>query len=299
MVTKAAGASLRKLGSTLVTPCSTRKRRKGSLLSSPLSSHVITHLREIPESDEDLDGDDLSDDNVSDTVSVESVEEDDEEVANNLLHAASAGCNLLIPELHLTSFIRKNFCCLKCKAPIAEKNLRTVNVGCACNLFWKCSDLKCDASDKIIAKQSTKEVSGLYKRYHPDVAVRLGDYDINRQIVLACQQSGGGARMASTFAGVMSLSNRSIWLNNFTHVEQMIGMTQIRIGKEIIHTNLQNEIAASPMDLTLNKAKVTLMIDGGWDQRASGKAYNSSSGRVVSVGPRTNKVCGLVYYSKR
>jgi hypothetical protein len=53
------------------------------------------------------------------------------------------------------------------------------------------------------------------------------------------------------------------------------------------------------MDLELNKAKLTLMMDGGWDQRASGKAYNSSSGRVVSVGPRTNKVCGLVYYSKR
>ena len=97
----------------------------------------------------------------------------------------------------------------------------------------------------------------------------------------------------------MSLSNCSIWINNYTHVEQMIGKTQIRIGKEIIHTNLQNEIAASPMDLTLNKAKVTLMIDGGWDQRASGKAYNSLSGRVVSVGPGTNKVCGLVYYSKR
>jgi hypothetical protein len=59
--------------------------------------------------------------------------------------------------------------------------------------------------------------------------------------------------------------------------------------------NLQNEIAASPMDLTW-----TSMIDGGWDQRASGKAYNSLSGSVVFVGPRTNKVCGLlVYYSKR
>jgi hypothetical protein len=98
MVTKAARASLRKLGSTLVTPLSTRKRRKGSLLSSPLSLHVITHLQEIPESDKELDGDDLSDDNVSETVSVESSEEDDEEVTNNLLHAASAGCNLLIPE---------------------------------------------------------------------------------------------------------------------------------------------------------------------------------------------------------
>jgi hypothetical protein len=70
-------------------------------------------------------------------------------------------------------------------------------------------------------------------------------------------------------------------------------------GKKIISSNLQEEIALSPMDLELNKAKVTLMMDGGWDQHASGRAYNSSSGRVVSVGPKTNKVCGLVYYSKR
>ena len=50
--------------------------------------------------------------------------------------------------------------------------------------------------------------------------------------------------------------------------------------KKIISSNLQEEIALSPMDLELNKAKVTLMMDGGWDQRASGRAYNSSSGRV-------------------
>jgi hypothetical protein len=97
----------------------------------------------------------------------------------------------------------------------------------------------------------------------------------------------------------MSLSHLSIWLDNFSEVEQMIGRTQIRLGKKIISSSLQKEIALSPMDLELNKAKVTLMMDGGWDQRAFGRAYNSSSGRVVSVSPRTNKVCGLVYYSKR
>jgi hypothetical protein len=79
----------------------------------------------------------------------------------------------------------------------------------------------------------------------------------------------------------------------------MIGKAQIRLGKTIISLNLQKEIALSPMDLELNKAKLTLVMDGGCDQRASGKSYNSSPGRVVSAGPRTNKVCGLVYYSKR
>ena len=71
------------------------------------------------------------------------------------------------------------------------------------------------------------------------------------------------------------------------------------MGKKIMEENLQAEIAASPVDTSINKGKVTLMMDGGWDQRASGKAYNSASGRVVSVGGRTKKVCYLVYYSKR
>jgi hypothetical protein len=68
---------------------------------------------------------------------------------------------------------------------------------------------------------------------------------------------------------LMSLSRRSIWLDNFTDVEQEIGKAQIALGKKIIKENLQEEILLSPMDLELNKAKVTLMMDGGWDQRAS------------------------------
>jgi hypothetical protein len=53
--------------------------------------------------------------------------------------------------------------------------------------------------------------------------------------------------MTSTFGGLTSLSRRSIWLDNFSEVEQMIGKTQIRLGKKIISSNLQEEIALSPM----------------------------------------------------
>jgi hypothetical protein len=69
--------------------------------------------------------------------------------------------------------------------------------------------------------------------------------------------------MASTFGGLISVSRRSIWLDNFTDVEQEIGKAQIALGKKIIKENLQEEISLSPMDLELNKAKVTLMMDGG------------------------------------
>ena len=81
------------------------------------------------------------------------------------------------------------------------------------------------------------------------------------------------------------------------NVEQMIGRAQILLGKTNIKANLQNEIAVCPIDPVLNKVKITLMMDGGWEQCAPGKAYSSSSGHVLSVGGRTKKVCFLVYYT--
>jgi hypothetical protein len=59
-----------------------------------------------------------------------------------------------------------------------------------------------------LARQSTKEAPGQFKKKRPELAFFLGNYDINRQLILACQQSGGGSRMAPSFACVMSISCR-------------------------------------------------------------------------------------------
>jgi hypothetical protein len=48
----------------------------------------------------------------------------------------------------------------------------------------------------------------------------------------------------------------------FTIVEELLGKFQIWLGK-IIAENLKNEIALSPMNNELKKAKLTLMMDGG------------------------------------
>jgi hypothetical protein len=60
-------------------------------------------------------------------------------------------------------------------------------------------------------------------------------------------------------------------------VEELIGKVQIRLGEKIFKQNLQEEISLSLMNTKLNRAKVTLMMDGGWDQRTSGKAKNTSA----------------------
>ena len=229
---------------------------------------------------------------VVDDLVEEEVELDDAE--EDIVIGTTSDFNLLVPQRDVFEFISKNFVCRECHNQIDEKRLSTVRIGCACNVFWSCRNQECGATGKILAKQSSKEASGRFRGKYPEVASALGDYDINRQVVLACQQSGGGARMASTFAGLMSVSRRSIWHHNFTQVEELIGIAQIRVGKDIIDKNLRDEIALSPLDIELNRAKVPLLMDGGWDQRASGRAYNSCSGRVVSVGGRTKKVCYLV-----
>jgi hypothetical protein len=46
-------------------------------------------------------------------------------------------------------------------------------------------------------------------------------------------------------------------------VEEMIGKARICLAKQIIDQNLQEEIKVSLMNPTLNRAKVTLMMNGG------------------------------------
>jgi hypothetical protein len=68
--------------------------------------------------------------------------------------------------------------------------------------------------------------------------------------------------MASTFGGgLLSISQRSIWIDFFTKWEELIGKAQFRLGENIISQNLQEEILLSPMNTSLNWANVTLMMD--------------------------------------
>jgi hypothetical protein len=317
----------RKVDDVTVTVTASRDEpvTKRTCLSSPMAAHAISSLRQlVAPTPEDKDEDDEDDDedehncDDDDSCNEEEVEYDDddeevdecdavestgEQLEDELLPATvnstNLGSNVLIPEEDLSRFITENFVCKGCEYPIQERSIVTVRVGCACNVYWTCDRKDCDATASILAKQSSNEASGQFKKNRPELATYLGDYDINRQVVLACQQSGGGSRMASTFGSIMSISRPSIWNRCFTTVEELIGKREILLGETIIEQNLQDEIAVSEWDTILNKAKVTVCLDAGWDQRASGKAYNSASGRVVGVGGETKKVVALQYYSRR
>jgi hypothetical protein len=87
------------------------------------------------------------------------------------------------------------------------------------------------AGAQILAKKPTKEVSGQFRTLHPDLPAAIGDYDINWQLVLACQQTGGPLQIAFTFCGVMSLMHRSSWNRCFTTVEELHGKAIIYLEK--------------------------------------------------------------------
>jgi hypothetical protein len=208
-----------------------------------MSFHAIAQLRDL-ESKEDEEGNSETANQqmlqlqVEDELDSDSDNHNEVELEKEYQFTADVVCdespsNLLLPEKDLTLFIRENFSCNLCLYRVKEVSLKAVKVRLAYSLFWKCSNPACNKLDNIIAKRATTDFSGSYRRYHPDFPAFLGDYTINRQTVLACQLSGGGARMASTFSGLTLLSHRSIWLDNFSKVEHMIGKTQMRHGKKL------------------------------------------------------------------
>jgi hypothetical protein len=189
-------SSLRKLASSsyFVTPTSLgdigERRLKRARLSSPMSPHAIQKLRTPLDVGAQV-ADGVSE--VDDNVPVDEVEFDDDglpyHIVDSLVDVTTlkSEFNVLIPQSDFINFIRDNFVCKECQSTIPERNIVVDRIGCACNVFWTCAASKCQAEGKILSKPSTKEASGKFKKKHPELPSFLGDYDINRQIVLACQ----------------------------------------------------------------------------------------------------------------
>jgi hypothetical protein len=107
--------------------------------------------------------------------------------------------------------------------PVTGEEVESIlvdKIGFASNVSWHCSNEACPGQALIRATTCQVEASGKCQQKNPTTPGALSDYAINRQVVLACQQSGGGARMASKSGGLLLLSERSIWIEFFSKVEQ-------------------------------------------------------------------------------
>jgi hypothetical protein len=70
---------------------------------------------------------------------------------------------------------------------------------------------------------------------------------------------------------------------HWTDIESDIGKAEIRFGQEIIEANLEEEKSLSEKD-KFGRSKLSVAIDAGWNNRGSGRSYNSDSGHHLMVG---------------
>jgi hypothetical protein len=85
--------------------------------------------------------------------------------------------------------------------------------------------------------------------------------------------------------------------NTWTNIEETLGKAQIELGKIILGENIEKEKSLFKQD---NKSRYLfcVSIDVGWNNRGSGKAYNSDLGHHINVGNQSGLVVALHYMSK-
>jgi hypothetical protein len=137
---------------------------------------------------------------------MEEVDSDNKEEVDGIACASNENYNLLFPQLSFQNFISENVCCKHCHEHFRDRSIQVDKIGFASNVFWECPNEDCPSSASILAPTCQIEASGKFRKKHPTTPRGLtSDYAINRQVALACQQSGGGAKMASTVGRLLSL----------------------------------------------------------------------------------------------
>jgi len=115
---------------------------------------------------------------------------------------------------------------------------------------------------------------------------------------------GSGITAMDSMLGMLGIGvhcgSRRCW----SVIADRVGMAQQKVADDIQKINLQNEIKAMQekgIEQVLDGDRwiwpLTVMYDMGWQKRAAGKHYNSSSGHGFLVVAYTNKVIKRVCYS--
>jgi hypothetical protein len=91
--------------------------------------------------------------------------------------------------------------------------------------------------------------------------------------------------------------------SNWQEVEQEIGRSEIKLGERIVGGNLELEVQATKEkgESTVHQGRVGISVQGDtrWDQRKSGRAYNSDSGAHLICGNLTSWCVAIKCMSKR
>jgi len=134
------------------------------------------------------------------------------------------------------------------------------------------------------------------------------DYDTNIKFGLSFVANGDGGRHAQRFLSLMSLPNATtMGKSTFPKIERVLSDPIRNITERLLVDNLVTEVKLSYGDALpewfeawqlavvssdpydLEKPFISVGMDMGWQKRASGHRYDSSSGHAFLVGMRTRK----------
>jgi hypothetical protein len=197
---------------------------------------------------------------------------------------------IILPYGGFLNFEADNFCCRFCFEPLTQTRFEKVQVGFATSINYFCT-----CKEIATLEAETKKTVENTNRY----AIRhsVGDYAVNVKLVLALQQIGSGETAAGIIGGMLQIGV-NLFRNTWTRLEEAIGAAQIIVANTVINENIKKEKELSEVDID-SRHLFCVSIDAGWNNRGSGKTYNSDSCHHITVGNRSGLVVALHYMSKR
>ena len=93
-------------------------------------------------------------------------------------------------------------------------------------------------------------------------------------------------------ASALQLTEGTRLFSRFSEIEEKIGIFEIILSKYIIDENVKEEMTKSMVD-ELGRYLINATMDGGWNHRGSGRAYDSDSCQHVVYGAESKKIIAL------
>ena len=148
---------------------------------------------------------------------------------------------------------------------------------------------------------------------------RNSDFAVNVLFVLGFIASGDGGTEAARILGLLGLPNATtMQARTFGYIERQLYPVIASIAEDVVRENLLQEVKIYYGETTMPNdnrkqydvwleggimdeslwPRLTVSADMGWQQRASGKRYNSASGHAFFISEETRSVVCKAYLSK-
>ena len=182
---------------------------------------------------------------------------------------------------------------------ITEKKL-----GFATSFTMGCS--KCNEKQEVRSQQS-KKFTGTNYSGKLSQQENCSWHETNMKLVLASIATGIGPSDMATFLSFLDLPiSKSFPSQTFQRIENLIGKSIIKIGKESMDEALLEEIEAETglnkdeWEKTINSSiGLNASYDMGWSKRSSGHRFDSISGHAFLIGCMCKKVIATQIASKK